>query len=108
MNQNVQSRYWLPYNFTLCKDKSSTIILEKAWVLTEANFNYIVLCLAALSDTPSMKSTTDRTKDYTRIPSANVELLMQYISATLFHMLLHVYFKLQSEPIILSFLFLPY
>jgi hypothetical protein len=107
LNQGVYTRHWLPYNFTLCKDNrdnGSTLITEKAWVLTDTNFNYIVLCQTALNDTSSLKSNGDRQKNFNLQPSANVEILMQYISATLFHMLLHVYFRLESKSIVLLFL----
>jgi hypothetical protein len=106
--QGVQTRRWLPYNFTLCRDNSSIIKLEKAWALTDTNFNYIILCPTALSYIPTIRKYGDRQKDFYALPTANVEVLMQYVSATLLHMLLHVYFKLQSESIVLSFLSLPY
>jgi hypothetical protein len=107
-DSTVQSRYWLPYNFSLCRDGSSTINLEKAWVVTDPNLNYIVLCPEVLTAIPAIRGNGDREKDFSLDPMANVETLMQYISATIFHMLLHVYFRPDSESIILSFLFLSY
>ena len=104
-NRNFKDRFWMPYNFTLCRDNGNTLTTEKAWTLTDPNFNYIVLCPTALSGIPSLRQNEDRGKDFTLLLTANAEILMQYISATLFHMILHVIFRLQSESIILSSLF---